>query len=165
MSFFDKLKQTAATATAAASNAANVAVKQTKTAAAIGKVKLAIAGEQDKMKKAYTELGRIYFRDYETQAEAELEEYLPWLDKCTEAKEKIAALNEELAALKAEAAKKAEPIVEESVAEDEEDTSIYVDFAEAEPVVEIVEEEVPEIPAEEPAPTVGTLYVDISGQE
>lgn len=182
MSFLDKLKQTAAAATVAASNAAEVAVKQTKTAAAIGKVKLAIAGEEDKLKKAYTELGRLFYRDHEAQAEAEMEEYQPWIDKCNDAKDAIARLSEELETLKAESAKKEEPEAVEEVAaetaeEPAEDTSIYVDFAEA-PVEEAAAEpeapveEVPaeepaseEAPEEEPAPTIGTLYVDITGQE
>ena len=132
MSFLDKLKQTAAAASVAATNAAEVAVKQTKTAAAIGKVKLAIAGEEDKLKKAYTELGRLYYRDHETQAEAEIEEYQPWIDKATDAKDAIQRLNQELEALKAENAKKDEPEVVEVTEEPAEDTSIYVDFAEEE---------------------------------
>lgn len=195
MSFFDKLKETAAQVTAVASvavnkaaeagkTAADTAVKQTKTAAAIGKTKLAIASEEDKLKKAYTELGRLFYRDYEVQAETELEEYLPWIDKCAEAKAQIAALNEELEALKAEAAKKEEPAVEvvEEAEEEPEDPAIFVDFEEAEEapaeeaaedLSECVEFEVVDVPAEEPAveetpaeePTVGTLYVDVTGQE
>lgn len=205
MSFFDKLKETAVQVTAAASVAVNkaavagkaaadTAVKQTKTAASIGKVKLAIASEEEKLKKAYTELGRLFYRDYEVQSETELEEYLPWIDKCAEAKAQIAALNEELEALRAEASKKEEVVVEETVeAESEpEDTSIFVDLDEAEdaevaeeaaPVedlAECVEFQVVDAPAEEPAveeapiveeapaveaPTVGTLYVDVTGQE
>ena len=178
MSFLDKLKQTAAAASVAATNAAEVAVKQTKTAAAIGKVKLAIVSEEDKLKKAYTELGRLYYRDHEAQAEAEMEEYLPWIEKAGEAKAEIARLNAELETLKAENTKKEAPVEE---AAEEEDTSIYVDFAEPEPVEIVVEEPAaeeeapveeapaeepaPEVPAEENAPTIGTLYVDISGQE
>ncbi len=196
MSFFDKLKETAVQvsavatevvnkAAAAGKTAADTAVKQTKTAAAIGKTKLAIASEEDKLKKAYTELGRLFYRDYEVQAETELEEYLPWIDKCAEAKAQIAALTEELEALKAEAAKKEEPVVEaaEEVEEEPEDPAIFVDFVEAEEapaeeeaaedLSECVEFEVVDVPAEEPAveetpaeePTVGTLYVDVTGQE
>lgn len=178
MSFLDKLKKTAASASVAATNAANVAVKQTKTAAAIGKLKLNIAQEEDKMKKAYTELGRLYYRDHEANAEPELEEYLPWIQRVADAKEAVEALNAQVEAVKAENAKADEP------AEEEEDTSIYVDFAQVQeepqeaPVEESVED--PQVPAEpveepqeaphvsteeEPAPTIGTLYVDISGQE
>lgn len=183
MSFLDKLKQAASTASVAATNAAEVAVKQTKTAAAVGKVKLAIAGEEDKLKKAYTELGRLFYRDYEAQAEAEMEEYQPWIDKAADAKDAIARLTAELETIKAENAKKEVP--GEVVEEPAEDTSIYVDFDEAEPAP-VVETEAPaeesaaeekdpveetaesasvEEPVEEPTPTVGTLYVDISGQE
>lgn len=197
MSFFDKLKETAAQVSAVATVAVNkaaeagkaaadTAVKQTKTAAAMGKTKLAIASEEDKLKKAYTELGRLFYRDYEAQAETELDEYLPWIDKCAEAKAQIAVLTEELEALKAEAAKKEEPTVEAVVEAEEEpeDPAIFVDFEEtedapaeeveaAEDLSECVEFEVVDVPAEEPAveeapaeePTVGTLYVDVTGQE
>lgn len=176
MSILDKLKKTAASASVAATNAANVAVKQTKTAAAIGKLKLNIAQEEDKMKKAYTELGRLYYRDYETKAEPEFEEYLPWIQRVTDAKEAVELLNAQVAAVKADNAQEKEPT------DEAEDTSIYVDFAEgvveaasveepvAEPEVTPEEphglEESPVISTEdEPAPTIGTLYVDISGQE
>ena len=105
MSLFDKIKETAfqvaavaadtaEKAAAAGKSAADTAVKQTKTAASMGKVKLAIASEEDKLKKAYTELGRLFFRDYQAQAEAEMEEYQPWCDRCAEAVAQIAALNE-----------------------------------------------------------------------
>lgn len=178
MSFLDKLKKTAASASVAATNAANTAVKQTKTAAAIGKLKLNMAQEEDKMKKAYTELGRLYYRDYETKAEPELEEYLPWIQRVSDAKAAIEDLAAQVELVKAGVqSQEAAEVVEEA-----EDTSIYVDFGETEPVVVCVqepqaeeapqteeapaapEEEVVE-PQEEPGPTIGTLYVDISGQE
>lgn len=178
MSFLDKLKQSAVSATVAASNVANTAVKQTKTAAAIGKLKLNIAQEEDKMKKAYTELGRLYYRDYETKAEPELEEYLPWIQRVSDAKVAIEDLSAQVELVKAGAQSQE---ADEAV-EDTEDTSIYVDFGETEPVVVCVQEpqteEVPQPeetnaapeepvvePQEEPGPTIGTLYVDISGQE
>lgn len=201
MSFLDKLKESAGKAVSAASvvaskaavtgkSVAETAVKQTKTAANIGKVKLAIASEEDKLKKCYTELGRIFFRDYEEQSEAVMEEYQPWCDKAAEAKAQIAALNQQLEEIRAENAPEApadmEPEATEeaeasesdaSVETEEEDTSIYADFVEAQPAEVALAYEVDEAPAEEapaeapaesdelPEPTVGTLYVDISGQE
>lgn len=174
MSFLDKLKQTATSATVAATNVANTAVKQTKTAAAIGKLKLNIAQEEDKMKKAYTELGRLYYRDYENQSEVEIEEYLPWIQRVSDAKVAIEGYNAQVEEVRRNAHQ-----WEDVQAEEVEDTSIYVDFSEAEPVcvtletetVEPESQEEPEVPQiqespeEENTPTVGTLYVDISGQE
>jgi hypothetical protein len=186
MSFLDKLKSAAGVAAQTATSAADTAVKQTKTLASIGRVKLAIAGEEDKLKKAYTELGRLFYRDYEAQAEADMEEYLPWVGKASDARAQIQQLTEELEKIKAESASETVP---EAEAEPE-DPAIFADFTEeqepteaaeepvldAEEPVEATEEAVPEseepveaepAPTEEdaPAPTVGTLYVDISGQE
>jgi hypothetical protein len=186
MSFLDKLKSAAGVAAQTATSAADTAVKQTKTLASIGRVKLAIAGEEDKLKKAYTELGRLFYRDYEAQAEADMEEYLPWVGKASDARAQIQQLTEELEKIKAEAASETAPGAEPQP----EDPAIFVDFAEAEESTETAEEPVleaeePEVATEEaapdpeepveaeaapteeeaPAPTVGTLYVDISGQE
>lgn len=176
MSFLDKLKKTAASATVAATNAANTAVKQTKTAATIGKLKLNMAQEEDKMKKAYTELGRLYYRDHENDAQPELEEYLPWIQRVSDAKAAIAELSQQVEAVKAE--NQTVEVVDVTEPEEAEDTSIYVDFAEVEEPVEVsvdvaeapmdeteATEEAATPEMEEPAPTIGTLYVDISNQD
>ena len=78
MSFFDKFKKRAGSVADAASGVAQNAVKQTKTLASVGRIKIAITTEEDKMKKAYTELGRLFFRDHEAQTEpvAEFDERL-----------------------------------------------------------------------------------------
>ena len=81
MSFLDTLKKTAGAAAQVAAVTADTAVNKTKTMASIGRVKLAISSEEDKLKKAYTELGRLFYRDYEAQAEADMAEYLPWCGK------------------------------------------------------------------------------------
>ena len=57
MSFLDTLKKTAGAAAQVAAVTADTAVNKTKTMASIGRVKLAISSEEDKLKKAYTELG------------------------------------------------------------------------------------------------------------
>jgi hypothetical protein len=185
MSFLDKLKSAAGVAAQTATSAADTAVKQTKTLASIGRVKLAIAGEEDKLKKAYTELGRLFYRDYEAQAEADMEEYLPWCGKASDARAQIQQLTEELEKIKAES--EPTPEAEPEAETEAEDPAIFVDFTETEETAEEPEEAAtepaeepasePEAPAEEEAaeaapteeaptePTVGTLYVDISGQE
>jgi hypothetical protein len=186
MSFLDKLKSAAGVAAQTATSAADTAVKQTKTLASIGRVKLAIAGEEDKLKKAYTELGRLFYRDYEAQAEADMEEYLPWVGKASDARAQIQQLTEELEKIKAEAASESK----DDTLDDDIDVEDFEDFGDFEETTEGSEEPVPEAeepevateeaapepeepveaeatPTEEeaPAPTVGTLYVDISGQE
>ena len=172
MSFFDKIKQQAGVAAQAAGNVAQNAVQQTKTLAAVGRVKLAIASEEDKMKKAYTELGKLFYRDYEAQTEADMTDYEPWCGKVADAKAQIQRLNEELEKLHAEPqeAPTEEPVSEVAIELDlttpaEEIPTEEAPAAEA-PVGDVpTEESAPasvEIPAE---PTVGTLYVDVTGTE
>ena len=177
MSFFDKLKTSAASAAAAAKAASETAVKQGKTLAAIGRVKVSIATEEDKAKKAYTELGKLFYRDYEAQAEANMDEYQPFISKVEDAKKQIALLNEELEKLKAEEpqeepAPAEEPVVyadfDEFVEEKEDDIEVEVYVVEETPAAEaevVVVDEAPaeEAPAEEPQ--VGTLYIDVTDAE
>ena len=138
MSFFDKFKKRAGSVADAASGVAQNAVKQTKTLASVGRIKIAITTEEDKMKKAYTELGRLFFRDHEAQTEPVMEEYLPWIDKIADAKAQIARLNDEIVKVREEAEKAATEEAAEEAAENAEDAA----------------QSVPE------EPTVGTLYVD-----
>lgn len=171
MSFFDKIKQQAGVAAQAAGSVAQTAVQQTKTLAAVGRVKLAIASEEDKMKKAYTELGKLFYRDYEAQTEAEMTDYEPWCGKVADAKAQIQRLNEELEKLRTVE----EPVAEESEAEPAIELDLTAEEIPTEESVEIPEEpsveepgeatpevEIPEIHEE---PTVGTLYVDVTGTE
>ncbi|MBQ9270401.1 MAG: hypothetical protein IJ206_12990 [Oscillospiraceae bacterium] len=166
MSFFDKFKKQAGSVAGAASGVAQNAVKQTKTLASVGRIKIAITTEEDKMKKAYTELGRLFYRDHEAQTEAVMEEYLPWIDKISDAKAQIARLNDEIVKVRAEAeeaapeeAETAEVILDETVEAADTVLEDAADAAEeaAEEVAETVEEAAQTISEE---PTVGTLYVD-----
>ena len=52
MSFLDTLKKTAGIAAQVTVSAADTAVSKTRTMASIGRVKLAISSEEDKLKKA-----------------------------------------------------------------------------------------------------------------
>ena len=163
MSFFDKFRTRAGAVADAASDVAKNAAKQTKNLAAVGRLKLAITSEEDKMKKAYTELGRLFFRDYEAQTEADMEEYQPWIDKISDAKAQIARLNDEIVKIRTE--EPAEEVAEEAQEGIEEITDGAAQTAEetSEVVVEAVEEAVEtatEAAEETPAPTVNTFYVD-----
>ena len=67
-------------------DAAQAAAQKTKDFAAIAKAKLSILTEEDKIRKAQTELGKLYYRDYVLGEEADSAEYLPWCDKITESR-------------------------------------------------------------------------------
>lgn len=158
MSFLDTLKKTAGIAAQVTVSAADTAVSKTRTMASIGRVKLAISSEEDKLKKAYTELGRLFYRDYQAQAEADMTEYQPWCDRAADAREQIQRLTKELETLKAEgkdtvkdAVKDAPKAQEEEKPEEVEDTSIFADMDD-EPEVEI-EIKVESKPEEQPEET------------
>lgn len=157
MSFLDTLKKTAGLAAQVTASAADTAVSKTRTMASIGRVKLAISSEEDKLKKAYTEMGRLFYRDYQAQAEADMTEYQPWCDRAADAREQIQRLTQELEQLKAEGKEKtAQQAPETAPAQEEaaevEDTSIYADLDEPEEEAPAVEEkaaeEAPEAPQE-----------------
>lgn len=149
MSFLDTLKKTAGLAAQVTVSAADTAVSKTRTMASIGRVKLAISSEEDKLKKAYTEMGRLFYRDYQAQAEADMTEYQPWCDRAADAREQIQRLTRELEQLKAVGKEKpAEQAAETAPAQEEaaevEDTSIYADLDEPEEEAPAVEEKAAE---------------------
>lgn len=160
MSFLDTLKKTAGIAAQVTASAADTAVSKTRTMASIGRVKLAISSEEDKLKKAYTELGRLFYRDYQAQAEADMTEYQPWCDRAADAREQIQRLTHELETLKAEGketVKDAPKAQEEKKPEEIEDTSIFADMddepeVEIEVKIESKPEEQPETDVPETAP-------------
>ncbi len=187
MSFLDSLKKTAGIAAQVTAAAADTAVSKTRTMASIGRVKLAISSEEDKLKKSYIEMGRLFYRDYQAQAEADMTEYQPWCDRAADARAQIQRLTQELELLKAEGKDlKEEPAEKVSMDENdaepqvEEDMSIFADLDEPEATEateavqepEIAEEQAEEVPAQEEfeAPdadsdVVGTFYLDISGED
>jgi len=116
--------------------AAQAAARKTKKLAEIAKSNVSIYSEEDKIKKAYQELGKLYYRDYVVGEDLDDAEYLPWCQQIDEAKQTIADLRDYIEDLKAE---HVEMPVDEVTEED---------FADVEEVMEEVAEEVP---AEEPA--------------
>ncbi len=68
---------------------AMAATRVTKSAAAVTKANINILTEQDKLKKAYMELGKLYYRDYITGEEPDDAEYLPLCDAISEATKNI----------------------------------------------------------------------------
>ena len=86
-------------------DAAQAAARVTKSAAAVTKSNISLLAEQDKLKKAYQELGKLYYRDFITGEDPDEAEYLPLCDAVTEATKNVEALRVELEDAKASFAK------------------------------------------------------------
>ena len=82
--------------------AAQTAAAKAKELAAVAKANIAIYAEEDKIKKAEVELGKLYYRDYAVGEEMDSAEYLPWCQKIDESKQTIAALQDQIAQLRAQ---------------------------------------------------------------
>ena len=95
--------------------AAQAAARVTKSAASVTKSNISILAEQEKQKKAYMELGKLYYRDFITGEEPDDAEYLPLCDAITEAVKNIEALRGDVEQAKAAFMKpaKEEPAPEE----------------------------------------------------
>ena len=96
--------------------AAQAAARVTKSAASVTKSNINILAEQDKQKKAYLELGKLYYRDFITGEEPDDAEYLPLCEAITEAAKNIENLRSELEEAKAAFAK---PAKEDSASTEE----------------------------------------------
>ena len=83
-----------------ATEVATTAVQKTKQLAKISKANLEILALEDKIKKAYKELGKLYYRDYAVEEEHDEAEYLPWCTKIDDAKRTIADLRDYIEELK-----------------------------------------------------------------
>ena len=114
-----------------ATNAAQTAAGKTKKLASIAKANFAILAEEDKVKKAQQELGKVYYKNFVSGEEADLAEYLPLCEKITESLKLIESLKAEIEEARGGAAPAAPA----------EDFNIE----------EVPAEEAPEAPAEEPA--------------
>lgn len=110
---FDNIKEKAV-------DVAQTAAQKTKDLASIAKAKLNIASEEDKIRKAQTELGKLYYRDYVLGEEMDSAEYLPWCDKITESRAIIEDLKDMVEDLKTGC---------ETDVTVEEDSSDYADVA------------------------------------
>lgn len=82
--------------------AAQTAAAKAKELAAVAKANISIYAEEDKVKKAEIELGKLYYRDYAVGEEPDTAEYLPWCQKIDESKKAIAELKDFIASLREE---------------------------------------------------------------
>ena len=138
MALFDNIE----TIREKAAEAAQAAARKTKKLTEIAKSNVSIYSEEDKIKKAYQELGKLYYRDYVVGEDLDDAEYLPWCQQIDEAKQTIADLRDYIDDLKAEhvempaddvseedfadLAEEAEEAVEEAVEESAEEPAIDV---------------------------------------
>ena len=98
MAFFDSIESIRGKA----AEAAQAAAKKTKKLAEIAKANVSIYSEEDKIKKAQQELGKLYYRDYVVGEDMDEAEYLPWCQQIDEAKQTIADLRDYIEDLKME---------------------------------------------------------------
>ena len=107
---------------AKANEVAQAAARKAKDMASIAKAKLAILTEEDKIKKAQQELGKLYYRDFAEGSEPDAALYLPWCEKITVSKKTIEQLRAAIEDLKrtapeTDSADVAEPEPEETLFE------------------------------------------------
>ena len=77
-----------------AMGAAQTATQKAKVLAAVAKANVSIYAEEDKIRKAEAQLGKLYYRDYVVGEEMDTAEYLPWCQKIDESKKLIAELKD-----------------------------------------------------------------------
>lgn len=82
-------------------NTAQAAAKKAKVLAEIAKANVTIYSEEEKIRKAELQLGKLYYRDYAVGEEMDNAEYLPWCEKITESKQRIEELKDAIDDLKA----------------------------------------------------------------
>ena len=85
-----------------ASNAAVTAKKKAAVVAGIAKANVSIYAEEDKVKKAEAELGRLYYNDFIAGNGVDQEAYAPVCQRITDSKNVIASLKETVAQLRAQ---------------------------------------------------------------
>ena len=136
MAFFDSIDSIREKAT----EAAQAAARKTKKLAEIAKANVSIYSEEDKIKKAEAELGKLYYRDYVVGEEMDTAEYLPWCQKIDEAKQTIADLRDYIEELKAEQVEMEEAdsaVVEADIVTDADFADVEFVEEEEEPEIEI----------------------------
>lgn len=95
------------------SDLAQAGAAKAKAIAEITKLKVNNAGEEDTIRKAYIEIGKMYYKDRVMAPDAQ---FAPLCAKITACKEKIEANNQKIAEIKATDNIKEEDIPEESQA-------------------------------------------------
>lgn len=98
------MKETMETLKCKAVHVAGGAAQTARLVALISKKKFAILAEQDKIRRCYTQLGKVYYKDYVTDEEPDDAEYDPLCERISQSFRRINRLRQEMAAAKAELA-------------------------------------------------------------
>lgn len=128
-----------------AMEAAQTAAAKAKELAAVAKANISIYAEEDKVKKAEIELGKLYYRDYAVGEELDSAEYLPWCQKIDESKKAIADLKDYIASLRTEE----DPAEAEDAPTDDDFEIVVADEPKADEVPAVEAPKTEEAPAEE----------------
>lgn len=133
-----------------ASDAAQSAAKTARYVALVSKKRVEIAREQEKIRRLYAKLGKVYYKDYVTDEEPDEAEYAPICNAISDSFRRINTLKEELSDAKdAYRADKEDEELSRGV------VILPVDEPEKEPEVVVKAEEAPkaepEAASEEPA--------------
>ena len=128
--------------------AAQTAAAKAKELAAIAKANISIYAEEDKVKKAEIELGKLYYRDYAVGEELDSAEYLPWCQKIDESKKAIAELKDFIASLR-EDGEPAEAETEAAPTDDDFEIVVADDEPKADETPAVEAPKTEEAPAEE----------------
>lgn len=125
--------------------AAQTAAAKAKELAAVAKANISIYAEEDKVKKAEIELGKLYYRDYAVGEELDTAEYLPWCQKIDESKKAIAELKDFIASLREDEA----PAVTEAAPTDDDFEIVVADEPKVDETPAVEAPKTEEAPAEE----------------
>ena len=128
--------------------AAQTAAAKAKELAAVAKANISIYAEEDKVKKAEIELGKLYYRDYAVGEELDTAEYLPWCQKIDESKKAIAELKDFIASLREEE-EPAEAETEAAPTDDDFEIVVADDESKADETPAVEAPKTEEAPAEE----------------
>ena len=128
--------------------AAQTAAAKAKELAAVAKANISIYAEEDKVKKAEIELGKLYYRDYAVGEEPDTAEYLPWCQKIDESKKTIAELKDFIASLR-EDGEPAEAETEAAPTDDDFEIVVADDEPKADEALAVEAPKTEEAPAEE----------------
>lgn len=128
--------------------AAQTAAAKAKELAAVAKANISIYAEEDKVKKAEIELGKLYYRDYAVGEEPDTAEYLPWCQKIDESKKTIAELKDFIASLR-EDGEPAEAETEAAPTDDDFEIVVADDEPKADEAPAVEAPKTEEAPAEE----------------
>ena len=94
------MKETMETLKCKAVHVAAGAAQTARLVALISKKKFAILAEQDKIRRCYTQLGKVYYKDYVTDEEPDDAEYDPLCERISQSFRRINRLRQELEAAK-----------------------------------------------------------------